>query len=96
MKKFILLAVLVLTGCNPFDDGRPDHYKDKKSLLPTEVVALHKVCRSQPNYDTSWIINRGDGAKGVMCRYRDSDAVVKRTYTIDAEVLRIKIQEGLK
>lgn len=96
MKKLILLAAILLVGCNPFDDGKPDHYEAKKSLMPTEVVALHKVCRSQPNYDRSWVISRNGEAKGVMCRYRDSDAVAKNTYAVDAEVLRIKIQEGLK
>lgn len=96
MKKVILLAALLVTGCNPFDDGKPDRYSMKKSLFPTEVVALHKVCRSQPNYDMSWVISRDGEAKGVMCRYRDADAVVKNTYAIDAEILSIKIKEGLK
>jgi len=96
VKKLILLAALLVSGCDLFDDGKPDHYSMKKSLFPTEVVELHKVCRSQPNYDMSWVISRNGEAKGVMCRYRDSDAVVKNTYAVDAEVLRIKIQEGLK
>lgn len=96
MKKFILLSTLLLAGCNPFGDDAPDHYEQKKTLVPTEVVELHKVCRSQPNYDKSWVISRDGAAKGVMCRYRDSDAVVKETYVVDAEILRIKIQEGLK
>lgn len=96
VKKFILLVALLITGCNPFDDGKPDRYETKRLLLPTEVVALHKVCRSQPNYDMSWVINRNGEAKGVICRYRDSDAVMKNTYTVDAEVLRIKVQEGIK
>lgn len=93
MKKLILLAVLALVGC----DDEPDQYAQKKSLTPVEVVVLHKVCKSQPNYDTSWAIVRDGEAKGVLCRYRDSDYTLTRnTYTIDADILRIKIQEGLK
>lgn len=96
MKKLILLAVILLVGCNPFDDGKPDHYEAKKSLMPSEVVALHKVCKSQPNYDTSWVVQRDGEAKGVMCRYRDADYTrTSNTYSIDAEILQIKIQEGL-
>lgn len=96
MKKLILLAALLLAGCNPFDDGLPDHYEAKKSLMPGEVVELHKVCKSQPNYDASWVVQRDGEAKGVMCRYRDADYTrTSNTYSIDAEILRIKIQEGL-
>lgn len=96
VKKLLLLGVLLLAGCNPFDDGQPDHYETKKTLMPSEVVELHKVCKSQPNYDTSWVISRKGEAKGVMCRYRDADYTrTSNTYCIDAEILRIKIQEGI-
>lgn len=92
MKKLILLAVLVLVGC----DDEPDRYSLKKTLAPAEVVALHNICKGQPNYDTSWVQRRDGEAKGVTCRYRDADySRSNNTYTIDAEVLKIKIQEGL-
>lgn len=97
MKRFVLIVALLLVGCNPFGDDKPDPYESKKSLMPSEVIELHKVCKSQPNYDTSWVISRNGEAKGVQCRFRDTDYTRGReVYSMDAEILRIKIQEGLK
>lgn len=93
MKKLLLLVALALVGC----DDTPDQYAMKRTLMPEEVVNLQNVCKSQPNYDTSWIKTRDGEAKGVVCRYRDTEYRVGRgTYTIDAEILQIKIQEKIK
>ena len=95
MKRLILLLSFAVLGCNE----EPDKYDLAKSLTPTEVSKLHEVCKSQPNYDTSWVITRDHEAKGVNCRYREVNAGRaggQTTYNLDAGVLKIKIQEGLK
>lgn len=100
MKKAIALvaAVLVLAGCKFGEEE--DSYSKKQTLTPAQVNALHEICKSQPNYDTSWVVVAKGEAKGVVCRYRDIGVSRigerGRQYTIDAEILRIKIQEGLK
>lgn len=95
MKKLILLAAILLAGC----DSKPDNYSTMPTLDPARVQALHKVCASQPGYNRSWAIIRDSGAKSVMCRYQDfgkGRAAAPDYFTMDAKILEIKIQEGLK
>ena len=95
----VALAVVALAGCR-LGDAEEDSYSKKQSLTPVQVNALHEVCKSQPNFDTSWVVTKDSEAKGVICRYRDTGitriAERGRQYTMDAEILRIKIQEGMK
>lgn len=93
MKKWILIAALSLVGCDEEKAG--DMYTGRPTLTSDEVVALHNVCKSQPNYDTSWVETRTKGeAKGVICRYRDANYVrsVSTTFRIDAEDLKKKLE----
>lgn len=95
MRKGILIVALSLVGCDEEKAG--DMYAQRPTLTPVEVVALHDVCKSQPNYDSSWAETRTRGeAKGVICRYRDSNYTrgVSNFFRIDAEELRKKLAKG--
>lgn len=94
MKKLILLAVLALAGCDA-----PDRYDTLPMLLPEQVVELHKVCRTQPDFKSSRVIVRNSEARAVICRYQDKqpDKIGgPATYEVDAKILQVKIKEGLK
>lgn len=94
MKKWILIATLAIVGCD--EESAGDMYTNRASLTPDEVVALHDVCKSQPNYDASWVETRARGeAKGVICRYRDSNYArgVATTFRLDAADLKKKLEE---
>lgn len=94
MKKLILLAVLALAGCD-----KPDRYDTLPILLPEQVVELHKACQTQPDFKSSRVIVRDSAARAVICRYQDKppgSGGGPATYEVDAKILQLKIQEGLK
>ena len=95
VKKLILLAALALFGC----DSEPDRFDKLPTLLPEQVVELHKACRTQPDFKSSRVIVRDSTARAVICRYVDpnpSRSGGPVTYEVDAKILQLKIQEGLR
>lgn len=94
MKKLILITALALIGCDS-----PDRYDAMPMLLPEQVVELHKACQTQPDFKSSRVIVRDSAARAVICRYQDKqpDKIGgPATYEVDAKILQIKIQEGMK
>ncbi|ATS93441.1 hypothetical protein P1A145kb_p041 [Pectobacterium phage DU_PP_I] len=94
MKKLILLAALALAGCD-----KPGRYDTLPVLLPEQVVELHRACQTQPDFKSSRVIVRDSSARAVICRYQDKQpgsGGSLTTYEVDAKILQLKIQEGLK
>lgn len=93
MKKLIVAFIFLLSGCD-LKDEKPDPYSKLPSLTPSEIISLHKFCKSQPNYNNSSIIKRGQDAKGVLCTFTDSDVKMglPSSYSWDAEKLKQKLE----
>lgn len=95
MKKLLLVSALALVGC----DDIPDRYAEMPMLLPEQVIELHKACQTQPDFKSSRVIVRDSEARAVICTYQDkqpSNFGGPATYEVDAKILQIKIQEGMK
>lgn len=94
MKKLLLIGIFLLVGCNK-EDGKKDSYSSLPSLTPEQVVKLHKFCEKQPNYNNSYIVSRDGQAKGVICKFKDSDKKmgVPDYYAWDADQLKQKLEK---
>lgn len=83
-----LIITILLVGCKDVNE-----LKEKRTLFPDEVARLEKVCASQEGFNRSWVSSYKGEAKRVTCFYRSK---MNKELSIDAEILEIRILEGLQ
>lgn len=83
-----LLLTVLLAGCKEVDE-----LKGKRTLYPDEVARLERVCTTQEGFSRSWVASYKGEAKKVTCFYRSK---MNKELSIDAEILEIRILEGLQ